>query len=517
MKTIIENNLEIVNSIREIYRSDSIMVRKMIEKHFIPSKEEKKNNAEIPTSIILVEEMLDKVPVEYWSSTTNKTFEPCCGKGNFVLGVVDRMLKGLEHIEDKKDRCMIVMRNLYYADITNLNVFITTEILKCHLEKYCNGEVLEFSFNKYIGNTLELDIKTNWNIEGFELVVGNPPYQKNFNNENGRVGGSSLWSEFINHVFPVIVENGFLLFITPCSWMTGGSNKQSGNILNGIMKKNTVMYLNIEECNKYFTVGSTFSYYLVKKSIEDISFTCITKYKKKIYTSLITQSSFRGLKVIPKLFTNLTISIINKVENRNETKFNLQRLYDLDIRRKDRYIINKVENRNETKFNFQRLRDLDSSARKDRYIETGIYSIRHKVVDIRKSNYVQECMNKHKIVISMPGYIKTVYDFECGVSDASLFMYSENIEYSNYLIGLLDSKLYKFIINNYRELTGLNNHKNINRLSIIPLINTNIYDYFKLTDDEIKLIENNVVVDISEIITEKPIDIPKSLHDLKIT
>ena len=32
----------------------------------------------------------------------------------------------------------------------------------------------------------------------FDVIVGNPPYQKTFENGNNRVGGSSLWSGFIN-------------------------------------------------------------------------------------------------------------------------------------------------------------------------------------------------------------------------------------------------------------------------------------------------------------------------------
>ena len=70
-----ENNNEIINNIREIYRtSPANKIHQLIAKHFIPSIEEKKNNAEIPTPIILVEEMLDKIPSEFWE-TPHKVFE----------------------------------------------------------------------------------------------------------------------------------------------------------------------------------------------------------------------------------------------------------------------------------------------------------------------------------------------------------------------------------------------------------------------------------------------------------
>jgi len=46
--------------------------------------------------------------------------------------------------------------------------------------------------------------------------------------------------------------------------------------------------------------------------------------------------------------------------------------------------------------------------------------------------------------------------------------------------------VYQFIINSYRELTGMNNHKNINRLSIIDI------EDIKFKNSERKLIEENV-------------------------
>ena len=63
------SNDEIINNIREIYQNaPANKIHQLIAKHFIPSIEEKKNNAEIPTPINLVEEMLDKIPEEFWKS-----------------------------------------------------------------------------------------------------------------------------------------------------------------------------------------------------------------------------------------------------------------------------------------------------------------------------------------------------------------------------------------------------------------------------------------------------------------
>lgn len=425
---------------------------KFIQECLKPKDVEKKKFGEVFTPVKLINEMLDKLPIEVWSNPNLKWLDPANGMGNFPITIYYRLMNGLkESIPNDKQRKKHILENmLYMSELNKKNCFITKQIFDINNE---------YNLNIYEGNSLEMDTEKIWNVEKFDIIVGNPPYQKNFENNNGRVGGSSLWSEFINKFIDKLNDNKYLLFITPCSWMTGGSNKQSGNILNGVMKKNTLLYLNIEECSKYFNVGSTFSYYLIKKSFENINFDCVVKYNKKIYNSVIKQEDFRKLNVIPKLLNNETISIINKFESIGNDKFNFLRLYDLDIRQTKRYSFD------------------------------GKYNVRHKVVDIRKTDWEQECMDKHKIVISMPGYIKATYDYSCGCSDATLFMYVKNEEYGNYLINLLNSKYYQYIINNYRELTGLNNHKNINRLSICPQ-NKNINNYFNLTVEEIIFLDS---------------------------
>ena len=460
MKTIIENNLEIVNSIREIYRSDFIMVRKMIEKHFIPSNEEKKNNAEIPTPVVLVEEMLDKVPVDYWSSTTNKTFEPCCGKGNFVLGVVDRMLKGLEHIEDKKDRCIIVMRNLYYADITTLNVFITTELLKCHLEKYCNGEVLEFSFNKYIGNTLELDIKTYWNIEGFNLVVGNPPYSK-------RKGECNLYISFIQTTFDNLVRNGYLLFVTP---------RTSINYLIGtetfrqkINKLYNILYINSSNNikNKYFKkVGSDFVYFLVQNSeYNDI-------------TSVLFENNSLGY---------ITLEF-NKILDLSDNNF-----IDKNI------LLNKLIKNNLNEWNRKAARietnlsDIQTIDRPNKII----YKIKTKVIDYKYTDKTHKDFNIYKVLYPTLGNNYIIDKDRNLFPGTSFVVYIPCIDLleCNNIIKLKDSLLFKYLINIFKSHKSPTDYiwRNLakNGYFNINIINDNdIYKYFNLTPEEVNIIES---------------------------
>ena len=178
------DNEKIVIDIKELYATaDPSKIRSLIAKHFIPSESEKKQNAEIPTPVKLVDEMLNTIPAEFWK-TPKRVFEPCCGKGNFVLGIFDKFYNGLATtIPEEKARIRTIIKDcLYYADITEMNVFITTEILKCHIQA-AYGRKLKMEnikFNSYVGDTLELDINDVWGVEkGFDAVIGNPPYNKN--------------------------------------------------------------------------------------------------------------------------------------------------------------------------------------------------------------------------------------------------------------------------------------------------------------------------------------------------
>ena len=51
-----------------------------------------------------------------------------------MLGIFDKFYEGLkEKYVDEIKRCEEIMTKcLYYAHLTTMNVFITTEILKCH-------------------------------------------------------------------------------------------------------------------------------------------------------------------------------------------------------------------------------------------------------------------------------------------------------------------------------------------------------------------------------------------------
>lgn len=275
MNSIIDNNEEIVNNIREIYSiAPGDKLRVLIGKHFIPTNDEKQKNAEVPTPVIQVNDMLDKTPDDFWK-TPHKVFEPCCGKGNFVLGIFDKFYKGLEEMyPDEIERCHVIITDcIYYADITALNVFITTEILKCHIQSWCSLDEFneDWVFHSNIGNTLDLNINEKWGLDGFDAVIGNPPYNNSQENVGKKGGGDLLWNKFVEKSLNEwLVNKGLLLFVHPPGWRKPESSNSKYNGLFKLMtSQNQMIYLEIHDTKdgmKVFQCGTRYDWYLIEKT-----------------------------------------------------------------------------------------------------------------------------------------------------------------------------------------------------------------------------------------------------------
>jgi hypothetical protein len=137
----------------------------LIDKYLIPQELEKKNNAEVSTPFKLRQEMLDKIPDDFWTpsyivnrktrertTVYPKVFEPCSGKGGFIIDIIDRLMTGLkDEIEDEETRYKTIVEEcLYFSDINPTNIFICKLLIDPKNKNY--------NLNYYEGDTLELDI-----------------------------------------------------------------------------------------------------------------------------------------------------------------------------------------------------------------------------------------------------------------------------------------------------------------------------------------------------------------------
>ena len=274
MNFIIDNNAQIINDIREIYfQTPSYKLKEVIAKHFIPSTDEKKKNAEVSTPPNLCSEMISKIPSEFWN-TPQKVFEPCCGKGNFVLEIFDKFNTGLTiAIPDNKERCRVIIEEcIYFADLTTLNVFITTELLRCEAQSvfYTEGdEEINYKFNSNTCDSLQLNIDDKWGLKGFDAVIGNPPY----NSSGDTATGNTIWQDFTKKSLNEwLLPNSYLLFVHPPGWRKPNTERGKFTKMFDLMtKENQMIYLEmhgIKDGQKVFNCGTRYDWYLLENKFQ---------------------------------------------------------------------------------------------------------------------------------------------------------------------------------------------------------------------------------------------------------
>jgi len=213
------DNLDAADTIRNIKElfikniRNSKKLSKIIDKYFIPKENEKKKNAEVTTPFKLRQEILDKIPSEFWKSE-KKILEPCSGKGGFVIDIIDKFMIGLkEIIPNEKDRYKtIVEKCLYFCDINPANIFINKLLI---------DPQNEYKINYYEGNTLDMNINEETNtwksVTKFDAVIGNPPYTTS-QEDNSRVS-KPLYHLFVEKFIDITDK---LLFVIPSRWFVTG-------------------------------------------------------------------------------------------------------------------------------------------------------------------------------------------------------------------------------------------------------------------------------------------------------
>ena len=204
----------------------------LIDSCLKPKQEEKKKYGEVFTPFKLINEMLDKLPKKVWKNKNYKWFDPANGMGNFPIAIYLRLMKGLkEKIPNDKERKKHILENmLYMSELNKKNVYVCKQIFDINDE---------YKLNLYNGDSLELDTRKEWGIDKFDVLVGNPPYNKGgIKSHTGKYLGEkneTIWPKFVEYSINHLNDNGFLVFINPLSWL-----KKSHNLHDKLLDKYVV-------------------------------------------------------------------------------------------------------------------------------------------------------------------------------------------------------------------------------------------------------------------------------------
>ena len=222
-----------------------------LEKYLQPTGNEKKKHAEFPTPVWLCREMVNILPKSFWKDV-KKVFEPSSGKGVFLLVLIEKFMEGLEDkYPDKNKRYKVIVEEcIYWSELTKLNTFICSRLL--------DPENKGYNLNYNQGDTLHLDIKKKFKLDHFDLVVGNPPFDKGI----GKGKGHTLWDKFVKISLDYWLRpDGYLLFVHPSGWrQVNGTGRE--DLINKQM-----VYLEIHDVKdgvKTFHASTRYDWYLTQ-------------------------------------------------------------------------------------------------------------------------------------------------------------------------------------------------------------------------------------------------------------
>ena len=149
--------MDLIDNQKELYNQININLK--------PNKKNKKELGEVFTPIELINEMLDKLPKEVWKNKNLRWLDPSTGTANFIIVIYYRLMESLKEIiiNEKERKEHILQKMLYMCELNETNYNKVNQIFNTKI-------------NIKQQDYLKLDIKKEWNIDKFDIIIGNPPY-----------------------------------------------------------------------------------------------------------------------------------------------------------------------------------------------------------------------------------------------------------------------------------------------------------------------------------------------------
>tara|TARA_B110000285_G_C15125467_1_gene619916 strand:- start:824 stop:2392 length:1569 start_codon:yes stop_codon:yes gene_type:complete len=194
-----------------LYDKNIEEIETLINDHLHINQKNKVSQGEVFTPMWLILEMLETLPNKVWQNPQLTWLDPGAGIGNFSMVVFYKLDIGLQKWEKNaiKRRKHILENMIHMVELTSSNVDIAEKIFGTHAN-ISNSDFLSDT-NKW---------QTEFNQKKFDIILGNPPYNKNGMRGKGRsdVGLSVIWNKFVEMSITLMHANGHCLFFTPNSW-----------------------------------------------------------------------------------------------------------------------------------------------------------------------------------------------------------------------------------------------------------------------------------------------------------
>lgn len=238
----------------------------------------------------LVDEILDQLPKEVWTSSSTTFLDPAIGGGQFVNAIENRLRNAGHSAENIASRVYGFESNLMR---------------------------INFAVNKYTlvgtySNQNFLEVKSSMK---FDVVVGNPPYQS-----GNASKGNKLWPKFILKAFELTKDKGITALVTPTGWASGGTNIPGGKgVIKDVFKNAQVHTINVNDITKkhFSNISIEIGYFILEK-------TKTTKETKIMLVDGEAYVDFRKVEFISPRLNTIDIDITKKIFDSKFEKFEVE-------------------------------------------------------------------------------------------------------------------------------------------------------------------------------------------------
>lgn len=219
------------------------------------NKDYRKQKSQFFTPIFIAQFMVNNLIISP-STTELKILEPSAGTGILILVLIEKILKDFKQIKKIYIRAVELDIELY--EVLNNNLIFLKENLKNQIE--INLDILNTNFILEYGKIWNDNRSFNFenkNIEKFDLIISNPPYQKINKNsvENSYFkdlikGQPNLYHLFIALSLKLLKDKGNFIVISPKNYLGG---KYTESLRNFIFSNYSLINLCLfNERNKIF-------------------------------------------------------------------------------------------------------------------------------------------------------------------------------------------------------------------------------------------------------------------------
>lgn len=306
-----------------------------------------------------------------------KVLDPACGSGSFLI-------RALEAIEEKYKefgvdgsvKRQIILENLFGVDldmqaveIARLNLLINSLDSKEILPKLDN--------NIKNGNSLTYDwkgeFKEVFKQGGFDVIIGNPPYIKEFVNKDAfdglhdspyYQGKMDLWTMFACISIDLLKNNGVMGFIAPNNWVT---NAGASIMRNKILKDGELKtFIDFGDYKVFQQAGIQTMIYIFEKQkpskkyeIDYLRISDKNVSEEKLILDIFSEKTKIEIEPEKLIDKNITFSnqesssIFDKIENRKNFELTEKEVGQGIVAAPDKYFLEKdidSYNKDEQKF-----------------------------------------------------------------------------------------------------------------------------------------------------------------------